>query len=292
VIYPAALYEMFDRVWAILPYTLKSMTQALVHGTQGALQVGRAGPRSPLSSGGVAVLPIYGPISHRETLWSAVFGGTSTQRFSAALQQALGDSSVSAIIIDIDSPGGTVDGIEELSAEIYRARGNKKMVAVANAMAASAAYWIATAADEVVITPSGQVGSLGVFAAHEDISKALEKEGIKVSLIAAGKYKTEGMPYEPLSAEARASMQKMVDSFGDMFVNAVARNRGVGAYAVKNGFGQGRMVMAQDAVKAGMADRVATLDATLARLLAGRTGKGLSTKAQRSLRERELELYM
>jgi ClpP class serine protease len=141
-----------------------------------------------------------------------------------------------------------------------------------------------------VVTPSGQVGSIGVFAAHEDISKALDMEGIKVSLISAGKYKTEGMPYEPLSAEARANMQQMVNSFGDMFTNAVARNRGVGSYTVKNGFGEGRMVLARDAVKSGMADSVATLDQTLARLL-GRTSKVLSAAAQ-SLRRQELELLM
>jgi ClpP class serine protease len=144
----------------------------------------------------------------------------------------------------------------------------------------AAAYWIASAADELVVTPSGQVGSIGVFAAHEDISKAAEMQGVKVTLISAGQYKTEGNPFEPLSAEARAAMQKDVNTFGDMFVNAVARNRGVGAYSVKAGFGQGRMVMAQDAVKASMADRVATLDETLARLLNVRRGKGLSAKSE------------
>jgi capsid assembly protease len=293
MIYPAALYEMFNRVWAILPDTLKTMTTALVHGTEGALQqAGRAGPRSALGSGGVAVIPIYGPISHRETLFSMIFGGTSTQRFSASLSQALGDSSISTIIFDVDSPGGTVDGVPELSSEIFNARGKKRMIAVCNAMAASAAYWIATAADEVVVTPSGQVGSIGVFAAHEDISKALEEEGVKVTLISAGKYKTEGMPYEPLSAEARASMQKMVDTFGELFINAVARNRGVGSSAVRHGFGEGRVVLANDAMRMGMVDGIATLDQTLARLLGRRTGKGLSPAAERSFRRRELELLM
>jgi capsid assembly protease len=129
------------------------------------------------------------------------------------------------------------------------------------------------------------------FAAHEDISKALEEEGVKVTLVSAGKYKTEGMPYEPLSAEARALMQQMVDTFGNMFIQAVARNRGIGSYAVKNGFGEGRMVLAQDAVKAGMADGVATLDQTVTRLLGRGTSKSLSA-AQRSLRRRELELLM
>jgi ClpP class serine protease len=142
-----------------------------------------------------------------------------------------------------------------------------------------------------VVTPSGQVGSIGVFAAHEDISKALEMKGIKVSIVSAGKYKTEANPYELLSTEARANMQQMVNSFGDMFTNAVARNRGVGSYTVKNGFGEGRMVLARDAVKAGMADSVATFDQTLARLLGRGTGKSLSA-AERSLRRRELELLM
>jgi ClpP class serine protease len=156
-------------------------------------------------------------------------------------------------------------------------------------MAASAAYWIGTAADELWVAPSGQVGSIGVFAAHEDISEALKMEGITISLVSAGKYKTEGMPYEPLSAEARASMQRMVDDFHTMFVAAVARNRGVATSTVKNGFGEARMILAQDAVRAGMADGVATLDQTVARLLGRRTGQSLSAANRR---ERELELLM
>jgi signal peptide peptidase SppA len=290
---PAALYELAGQTLAMLPDSFRAMIQGLVHGTPGALQpVGRAGPRSALGHGGVAVIPIYGPISHRETLFSMIFGGSSCQRFSAALQQALADPSVSAVIIDIDSPGGTVDGVPELSSEIYNARGKKKIVALANGMAASAAYWIGTSADELWVTPSGQVGSIGVFAAHEDISKALDMEGIKVSLVSAGRFKTEGMPYEPLSSEARASIQKMVDDFHAMFINAVARNRDVASSTVRNGFGEGRMLSAQDAVRAGMADGVATLDQTLARLHGRCTAKGLSAAAQRSLRERELELLM
>jgi capsid assembly protease len=293
MIYPAALYEMFNRVWAILPDTLKTMTTALVHGAESALQpVGRAGPRSPLSSSGVAVIPITGVISHRETLFSMIFGGTSTQRFSSALQQALADPSISAIVFDVDSPGGTVDGVPELSSEIFNARGKKPMIACCNAMAASAAYWIATSADSVLVTPSGQVGSIGVFAAHEDISKALEEEGVKVTLISAGKFKTEGMPYEPLSAEGRANMQQMVNDFHSMFIAAVARNRGVATATVKHGFGEGRMVLAADAVRQGMADGISTLDQTLARLLGRRAGKSLSPAAERSLRRRELELLM
>jgi capsid assembly protease len=111
--------------------------------------VARAGPRSAFSSAGVAAIPIYGPISHRETLFSTIFGGTSAQRFSASLNQALADPSISARVFDVDSPGGTVDGVPELASEIYNSRCKNKMIAVANSMAALAAYWIGTAADEL-----------------------------------------------------------------------------------------------------------------------------------------------
>ncbi len=282
--------------WAILPESLKTMdevlTAASANGAEANLRVGRPGPRSSLSAGGVAVLPIYGPISHRETLWSQIFGGTSTQRFSAMLQQAISDPSVGSIVLDVDSPGGAIDGVDELSAEIYRARGKKKMVAIANTIAASAAYWIASAADEIVITRSGMVGSIGVFCTHADISEALDRSGIKVTTISAGKYKTEGNECEPLSDQARASIQGMVNGFYDMFVAGVARNRGASQAAVRDGYGQGRMVAAQDAVKMRMADRVATIDDTLGRLLAGRalTGSSASASLETRQRERQLEL--
>ena len=167
----------------------------------------------------------------------------------------------------MNSPGGQVGGIEELSKKIFDARGTKPIVAVANHLMASAAYWIGTAADEIVVTPSGEVGSIGVFAAHQDISAQLEKEGIKVSLIKAGKYKAEANPYEPLSEEARAAIQENVSDIYGSFVDAVARNRGVKSAAVRTGFGEGRVVSAKQAIELGMADRIGTLDEVINQLL-------------------------
>ena len=228
-----------------------------------------AGPQPRQSYGGVSVIGIRGVISHRANLMSQISGGTSVEKLTAQFRQAVGDASVKAIVFDVDSPGGSVAGVPELADEIYKARGQKKSIAVANGMAASAAYWLAASAGEMVVIPSGQVGSIGVFAAHEDISKALEAEGIKVSLISAGKYKTDGSPYEPLSDSARADLQSKVDAFYGMFVKSVARGRRVSQDDVRSGFGQGRMVLAAQAMKEGMADRVATMDDTLARLGAG-----------------------
>jgi signal peptide peptidase SppA len=224
-------------------------------------------------------------------MMSNISGGTSTEKLTSSFRSALNDPNVKAIVFDVDSPGGYTDGIPELADEIYSARGQKKTVAVANSMAASAAYWLACACDEFVLTPSSVVGSIGVFAEHEDVSQANEKEGVKVTLISAGKYKTELNSSNPLSDEARNAMQALVDSFYGMFVKDVARGRGASQEAVMQGFGQGRLVAATLAVKQGMADSVATLDQTLARFGVSTSTQRMTASVANDLRERELALY-
>lgn len=216
--------------------------------------------------GGVAVIPISGPIVPKADLFTEVSGGASVEGLTARLRDAVADPAVRAIVLDVDSPGGSVDLIPEFAGEIMASRGTKPIVAVANTWAASAAYWLASAADELVVTPSGQVGSIGVYTAHDDFSAYMAMKGIKTTLIAAGDYKVEANPFEALDDEARAELQRIVDAYYRMFVDAVAAQRGVTVEAVEADFGQGRMVMAGDAVAAGMADRVATLDETVAEL--------------------------
>ncbi len=237
----------------------------------------------PAASGSVAVIPIYGVIAHRQsTLDDASAAGAGLDRFMARFRTASNDPNVRATILDIESPGGTIDGVPEAADEIRAARdGGKKIIAVANSYAASAAYWLASAASEIVVTPSGMVGSIGVYGAHEDISGMLEQMGVKVTLVSAGKFKTEGNPFEPLTDEAHEAMQAMVDGYFKMFVDAVAKGRGVKAKDVRDGFGQGRMVLAADAVAAGMADRVATLEQTIDRALGRKAGGALApTRAE------------
>jgi signal peptide peptidase SppA len=226
---------------------------------------------------GVAVVPIVGIISHRANMISEISGpgaGASIQKLQAQFREALRAEDCTHIVLDVDSPGGSVDGIMEFASEIYDSRKQKPITAVCNSMACSAAYWLASAAGEVVCTPSGQCGSIGVYMIHEDESKALEKGGIKVTIIKAGKYKTEGNSLEPLSQEAYDAIQGKVNDYYGMFVKAVAQNRGVTQAAVRGGFGQGRSLLANDAVKQDLADRVGTLDDVLAELL------GLSPRRQ------------
>jgi signal peptide peptidase SppA len=205
----------------------------------------------------------------------------SIQRFTQSFRAALADESVGGILIDIDSPGGSVYGVQELANEIYNARGQKQIFAIANSLAASAAYWIGSAASEFYATPGGEAGSIGVFAAHQDFSKALESEGVKTTLVSAGKYKVEGNPYGPLGDEARAHMQSRIDSYYGAFTRAVAKNRGVDVATVREGMGQGRTFGASDAKAAGMVDDVATFDQVLSRM-AKAIGGNSSKKANRA----------
>lgn len=233
----------------------------------------RVGVRSdgslPTGNGAVAVIPIRGIISpDAEDFFFG--GGVAPESIAARLNAAMQNDDVSAIVLAIDSPGGSVYGVPELADRIAAASKEKKIVAVANGMMASAAYYIGSAASEVVTTPSGQVGSIGVISLHADLSRMLQNDGIDVTIIKAGKYKGEGNPFGPLSDEDKAAMTARVEDYYDQFVNAVARHRGVTSAAVRTGFGQGRIENARAALRSGMVDRVATLDSVLTELVGGK----------------------
>lgn len=210
--------------------------------------------------GDVAVLPIRGVITHHGDIWSWLFGESTVDSLGNQFRAAMADDSVKAIVLDIDSPGGTVAGTGEFADEVLKARGKKPVVSVANASANSAAYWIGAASDAFYATPSALVGSVGVYMLHVDYSQAMDEAGIKPSYVAAGKYKVEGNPYEPLGDEAREHLQSIVDDSYGRFVHGVARGRRVSEAKVRNGFGQGRALPAKAALAAGMVDGIKTLD--------------------------------
>jgi signal peptide peptidase SppA len=233
----------------------------------------------------IAVISVFGIIAQHASQVDDISGpgGTSTERVGDSLKKAVADPSVASVVLNIDSPGGNVNGVQALAAEIYKARGQKPIVAQVNSMAASAAYWLASAASEIVITPGGLVGSIGVYQLHQDVSKAAAAAGLKFTFISAGKYKVEGNSYEPLTDDASKASQALVDSYYGNFTSDVARGRGVPVDQVRNGFGQGRVVKDNDAVKAKMADRVGTLDATIKGLAGRKPSQGArSSSAQAS----------
>lgn len=257
--------------WAIQQEKLEAMLEVLELRTADVERdpAQAAAPKlAPQTTGKVAILPLFGVISQRMNMLSDFSGGTSTEQFAQTFDAVVANPEIRAIVIDIDSPGGSVNGTAELAQRIYDARGQKKIVAIADSLAASAAYWIGSAAAEMWATPTAEVGSIGVFAVHVDASQAYEQVGLKYTLIKAGKFKTEGNPYEPLGDAARANMQARVDDYYRMFVGAVAKQRNVSVDTVRGGFGQGRVVGAEQAKTEGMIDRVGTLEDVLVSLRA------------------------
>lgn len=230
-------------------------------------------PPETKKSGAVAVIPIYGSISQRMTMMSAFSGGASCQQISAAFRAAMKDPDVSAIVFDIDSPGGSSYGVAELASEIRAARGKKPILSVANSVEASAAYWLGSQADYNYATPGALVGSVGVYALHTDQSGMLAKEGVKPTFIQAGKNKTRGNPYEPLSDADEGYLQELVDDTYSQFVAAVAAGRRTSVSAVKANYGEGDVLTPSKAVDVGMIDGIKTLEEVIAIAARSRTRK-------------------
>lgn len=264
--YPRIIRALLETPWAIRPEALgviidivndRNLGEILTDEEMAARLDGRE-TRTEGRFGRVAVLPLHGTLIPRANTMSNISGGTSLEVFAARLAELDADPDVSTIILDVASPGGTVDMVPETAERIRRAR--TRTVAVANTEAASAAYWLASQADELVVTPSGSVGSIGVWTAHQDQSRAQEMRGVNTTLISAGKYKVEGHPFGPLDDEAAGFLQSRVDAFYDMFVADVAAGRHVSTTTVRSGYGEGRMLIAAEALAEGMVDRIATLD--------------------------------
>jgi signal peptide peptidase SppA len=254
--------------WAVRAEALSRLSKA-IQSTRSADQdlEPQAASRTLSTTGGVAVIPLKGLLTPQVSLISLLFGGGSgLMAFRENFREALASDEVGSILIDIDSPGGSTDLIPEIAAEIRSGRGQKPITAIANTDAFSGAYWLGAQADEFVVTPSGKVGSIGVFLMHEDWSGFNAQMGVVPTYISAGKFKTEGNPDQPLSDEAKTHLQAIVDEFYGLFVADVAAGRGVPEASVRNGFGEGRMVTARQGVALGMADRVESFNETVVRL--------------------------
>jgi signal peptide peptidase SppA len=294
--YPHIRRALSGKLWYVEPRKMEEILAVLELRLSGGaaapevLESIRAGnveaaarAKASAGSGAIAVIPIYGMIMHR-TMYDMSGGsaGTSCSAISTALQAAMADPNVGSIVLDIDSPGGDVDGVDELAAEILQARKQKKITAVSNCLCASAAYYLAAQATEIVVSPSSLTGSIGVYTMHEDDSAMLDAMGVKLELIKYGENKAEGNSLGPLSDSARAHLQEMVDTYGIAFEKAVARGRNVKQDLVHSKFGQGRVFDAKTAVKIGMADRVGTLAEVL-----GQSGTGKNAGNSRAVAQAE-----
>ncbi len=288
--YPNIIQAVCSVTWAILPEKMNEILaflEARINSeVNGVVWDGKAVTSAKNVKGNIVLLPLVGTISQRIGSLDCS-GGTSADEFGMWFDAAIADPSIGAVVIDTNSPGGNVYGISELSEKIFNARGSKPIIAVVNSMMASAAYWIASAADEIVVTPGGEIGSVGVIAVHQEQSSAEEKAGFKTTVMTAGKFKGEANPFEPLGDDAKSAIEGRLNEYYDMFTSDLARNRDTKKASIMNGFGQGRMVGATAAVEEGMADRVGTLEQVIGRLLGDDAKKA---KAMDRNRRAKLEL--
>jgi capsid assembly protease len=205
---------------------------------------------------GVGVLYVAGPLFKRETLLTRISGWTTYELLRRDLQAALDDPKIRSIALLVDSPGGEVSGCDELAAAIYNTRGKKPITAFVSGMACSGGYWIAAAAERVVVSDAAILGSIGVCIESEDRSAADDRRGVRRLEFASSQ--TPGKRGSPSRA------QKLVDDLAAVFIRAVAKYRGVSVETVTSKFGAGGVEIGKNAVRLGMADAVGSFEGVLA----------------------------
>ena len=213
----------------------------------------------------VAVIPIHGTLVRRTIGLEAESGLTSYAAIASQIDAALASPEVDAILLDVDSPGGESGGVFDLADRIRAATQVKPVWAVANDMAFSAAYALASAATKVFVSRTGGVGSIGVIAMHVDQSEKDAQDGVRYTAVFAGDRKNDLNPHEPISDEAHAFLKAEVNRVYGLFVETVARHRGIETSAVRDT--EAGLFFGQAAVAIGLADAIGTFDVALSQLL-------------------------
>lgn len=290
------IIDIVNAPWAIIPDRLmeiNSIYETHLKGEKIDLKPIEAALGRPLNSQaqgyevieGVAVIPVDGVIAKRMNLFTQISGGVSTELLARDFRAALDDPTVTAIVLSIDSPGGSVDGTADLAELIYKTRGEKPVFAFTDGMMCSAAYWIGSAAEKVFISNNTTaVGSIGVVATHTDVSKLEEKTGVKTTEVYAGRYKRIASQYAPLTDEGRQSIQERVDYIYSVFVSAVSEHRGVSEREALE-MADGKIFSGKQAIEAGLVDGVSTLDALIASLKSGGVPGNNAKRKEKSMSE-------
>jgi signal peptide peptidase SppA len=211
----------------------------------------------------IAVIPICGILVHGSAM--AWWNETDYRSICAAINAAVADGEVKAIALHVNSPGGEVAGCFDLAETIFNLRGSKPIWAILDESAYSAAYALASSADKIIVPKTGGTGSIGVVTMHMDVTAALEQMGIKMTTIQFGERKTDSYPTTPLSGDALARIQADVDEMGNMFVDLVARNRGLSSESVRAT--QAGTFLGKFGVEQGLADAVMPPDQAFLALL-------------------------
>ncbi|WP_296125076.1 S49 family peptidase [Pseudomonas sp. Ga0074129] len=252
-----------SRPWLMLPDALDSlMAIADRQGDPEALEARLGRPlentRVVTMRDGIAVIPVTGPIMRYANMFTRISGATSTQELATDLQTALDDPKVKGIILNVDSPGGEANGINELGDMVYAARGKKPIKAYGGGTVASASYWIGSSADELVIDDTALLGSIGVVV---EVALREAREGEKRYTITSSNAPNKRPNLE--TEEGRAELSKTIDALSEVFVAKVARNLGVTADQVPAMGDHGGLKVGAAAVASGLAHRLGSLESLI-----------------------------
>jgi len=231
--------------------------------------------RNVVIRSGVAIVPVTGPIFRYANLLTEISGATSTQILATDIRQALDNPAVKAIVLDIDSPGGVASGINELADMIYAGRSQKRIVAYVGGTGASAAYWIASSANEVVVDDTAILGSIGVVV---EVTVTGDKAGSKSYQIVSRNAPNKRPDLS--SEQGRAKVGETVDAMASVFEAKVARNLGVSPSRVPAMGGNGGLLVGAAAVKAGLAHRLGSLESVISELSTKGSAPPLPAKAK------------
>lgn len=271
------LQAMQSTPWGILPEALEQL-QAIAERVNEAPEAVAAKLGRPLDNtrtvverDGVAIIPIVGPVFRYANLFTRISGATSIEVLATDFVAALDNPAISSIILEIDSPGGMIAGVSEFSEMVRQA--DKPVVAYISAMGASAAYWMASAANSVVIGDTSMAGSVGAV-----LSMSTKKDGGTVEIVSSQSPRKRP---DVSTEEGRGQVQELIDSLAQVFVETVARNRGVTVETVLANFGQGALFVGAQAVDAGMADAVGSLESIIAGL-SGTASRGRTVMAEQA----------
>lgn len=273
--------------WAVHPATVQSLSDLMQRGgdfeaAKRTAEGSSAAFRGPIARGTpsqltvvnrTALIPIGGLLTY-ESFWPG--DRASYTWIGARFGEAMDRDDVDRVVFSVDSAGGQVTGVSDLSQRIFNARGRKPMSGVVVGAAASAAYWLVSAAGPIVASRTSLLGSLGVVYSTLDFSKHDSDRGIeRIEIVSS---QSPAKATDPASSDGRARIQAMVDQLAAVFIDEVARNRGISAQRVLSDFGQGFVLVGQHAVSAGLADRIGSLS----EVLEGTVSRGAGPKAPSS----------
>ncbi len=285
--------------WLMAPEQMSAHAAQIAVRLNGGIRAG--GSRATLdhrpasaAPSSTAVIAVTGALTKRGGFLADMMGYSSYAGIRSALAHAIADSAIDKILLLVDSPGGSAAGCLECASDIVAASRRKNVTAwiAEGGMCCSAAYWLVSGANQIIASPSSEIGSIGVWQLHIDASRALEREGVTPTFIVSQQSprKVDANAFEPLSKEAKSRMQHNVDKIATQFISAVSRGRGVSTFVVTSQFGQGAVMFADEALKVGMIDAVGTVGAARTSTPATRRADRLNALREPPTdRERRLE---